>query len=230
MKKLVTIFILGVAVITLATLGTWQVQRLVWKQEIIDGLQAEYQKKPLENIYSFEKLKGLENQKTPILYGSVQGYFMNTPPIFLKPKTYDGKVGAHLIQPYSLKNGGTILVNRGWVEEAQIENLNPLNKNNDSVIGIFRKPDWNKFTSNNRPDLNIWAKPDIEEMAQYFNLQNVAPVMLYATTIEDNEGLILQDQKWYPRNKHLQYAVFWYGMIFVLLVLVGFAVRSKETN
>ncbi len=230
MKKFITIIILFGAVVTLAFLGTWQVQRLLWKQAVIADLQTEYQKDPNDNIYDVDRLKDLDDQKTPILYGSVQGNFIDTKQIFLKPKTHEGKVGAQLIQPYSLIQGGFILVNRGWVEEGQINSLDLLNQKNDSVIGIFRKPDWNRFTSNNRPDLDIWTKPDINEMADFFELENVAPVMLYATTIQNNEGLILQDQKWYPRNKHLQYAIFWYGMIFVLLILVGFVVRSKETN
>ncbi len=228
MKKLIAIFIICGAIITLATLGTWQVQRLIWKQNIIVDLDTEYQKDPNDNIYTLNELESLRNQETPIKYGSVQGQFIDKKSIFLKPKTYEGKVGAHLIQAYALQQGGAILVNRGWVEETQIDSLDLTRKKNDTIVGIFRKPDWNKFTSNNRPDLNIWTKSDIQEIAQYFDIENIAPVMLYATTIQNNEGLVLQDQKWYPRNKHLQYAIFWYGMIFVLLILVGFAVRSKK--
>jgi len=230
MKKTITIIVIIGAIVTLATLGTWQVQRLTWKKEIIENLDTEYQKDPVENTYNIDQLKALANEKQPILFGSVKGRFLKNKEIFLKPKTLEGKVGAHIIQAYALNNKGTILVNRGWIIEEDIQDYRAQTSKNQRITGIFRKPEWNKFTSNNRADLNIWTKPDIKEIAEYLNINDVAPIMLYATQIENNGNLILQDAKWYPRNKHIQYAIFWYGMIFVLIILLLSVYRQRKIN
>ncbi len=228
MKKIITIIIIIGAVLTLSFLGTWQVQRLNWKKGIIADLEVEYQKDPTQNTYDYETLKELENEEVPILFGSIRGRFLIDKEIFLKPKTYEGKVGAHVIQPFKLIDKGTVLVNRGWIANEDIEAYENRNANLQIITGIFRKPDWNKFTSNNRPDLEIWTKPDIVEIATHFKVQDIVPVMLYASTIKNNESLVMQDDRWYPRNKHLQYAIFWYGMIIVLLILLVTAVKPNK--
>ncbi|MEM7618092.1 MAG: SURF1 family protein [Pseudomonadota bacterium] len=230
MKKLVTVIVICGAIVTLAGLGTWQVQRLTWKQEIIENLEREYSKDPAKNIYSFEPLTALQDSQTPILYGSARGRFIKQETIFLEPKTYAGKVGAHVIQPFHLEDGGHILVNRGWISEEDKKSFEASNTQSFQLIqGIFRKPDWNRFTSNNNPERNIWTKADINQIAKYYDIERIAPVMLYATSIKNNQNLILQDAKWYPRNKHLQYAIFWYGMIFILLGLVAIAAMPKRS-
>jgi len=229
MKNVFTLIVICGAVLTLAFLGTWQVQRLQWKNQIIDNLNAEYQKDPAQNIYSKNDLTIQSDEENPILFGSIQGNFMTVSPIFLRPKTNEGTVGAHVIHPLSLKKGGTIFVNRGWIDEQEIKEFNS-SVTTINVTGIFRRPDWNRFTSNNSPAQNIWTKADINEMAEFYEIKDIVPVMLYATDIKNNNGLVLQDKKWYPRSKHLQYALFWYGMIFVLLILVGFAFKSSNKS
>jgi len=211
MKKILTIIVICGAVLTLAFLGTWQVQRLLWKKDIIEKLDAEYKKQPDQNIYSSEALMNIEKKETPILYGSSKGKFTNNKPIFLQPKIHQGKVGAHVIHPFNLQNSNaTILVNRGWINKDDIENFKfSKDDTKEKIIsGIFRKPDWNRFTSENSPSQNIWTKADINQITAHYNLEESLPVILYATEIEDNKNLILQDTKWYPRNKHLQYAIF----------------------
>ena len=228
-KKAVTALVVIAAFFSLLTLSYWQVQRLEWKENIIAQLDEEYLKEPIEFVYNFENLLNLEEKDLPILFGSILGRFTKEP-IFLEPKVYEGIVGAHVLQPFAIKTGGTIIVNRGWIAHEKKELLSLKESKQQLVSGLFRKPDWNQFTSNNSPEQNIWTKPDIEEMANHFNIKKIAPVMLYATQIEDNQELVLQDQKWYPRNKHAQYATFWFSMGFLLLILVGVAAHRNKTS
>jgi len=229
-KKLLTVIVVLTAFSVLILLGVWQIQRLQWKQEIIEQLDREYKKEPIEFFYDYETLRALENKEVPILYGSVLGTF-DKPPILLKPKTRNGIVGAHVLQPLELETGETIIVNRGWIATNDADNLNlNINQSKQMVSGIFRKPDWNRFTSNNSPSENIWMKPDIEEIVSYYKIDEYAPIMLYATNIENNSTIITQDQNWYPRNKHKQYALFWFSSAFILLILVGLKARPKKIN
>ena len=198
-----TIGFVGFTVIlsTLIGLGAWQIQRLEWKSNIIATLDEEYAHNPKEQLFTFEALNALENIEQPIKYGSVKGRYLGQKEIYLGPKTQDRVIGYHVITPLKMKNG-VILVNRGFTpqKDGQIEKLS-LPRGLTKVSGLIRKPDWNRFTPENSPENNIWIRPDIAQIAQAKGLPKIAPVMVY-------EGA----KKWYPRNKHMQYAMFWLAL------------------
>ena len=229
MTKIFPILFICAAFLCLITLGTWQVQRLAWKNDIIEKLETEYQKDPLKAPYTKANLTALATIENPIRYGSIKGKFSTKPPIFLGPKIVDGKRGLNVIHPFILQDGGSIFVTRGWIAEEEKQTLNlPQGNSTQTISGIFRKPDWNNYTSNNKPEIGFWSKPDINEMADFYQLQDVMPVMLFATDIANNQNLLLQDTKWYPRNKHRQYAIFWYTMSIVLLILSALVFRTNR--
>lgn len=213
-KKIISLFCFISALGILLSLGYWQVQRLAWKTEIIEQLENEYAKDPIANRLS---LTSLQNEQ--IQYGSVKGRFDYTKEIRVGPKPHDGKIGYLVITPMKV-NGGHLLINRGWLEEGDIKTGQP--RGHIVVTGIFRKPDWNSFTPENSPENNIWTKLDIEQIARVKNIKNIAPVMLYAESASKPfDNLILQSERWFPRNKHKQYAIFWFSMAGVLLGIFG---------
>lgn len=213
---------------SLLSLGFWQVERLEWKTGIIDKLEAEYATGNSKRNFTYEELS-LVTSELPLRYGSVQGRFDYTKEILIGPKPLDGKIGYHVITPLSLVNGGTILVNRGWIENNKIENLSQNHtRENIRITGVFRKPDWNRFTPNNSPENNVWSKIDIGQIASIKNLKKVAPLVLYTEESSKEFGnLILQQQKWLPRNKHKQYAIFWFSMAAVFLGIFGYFVKNS---
>ena len=216
--------ILG-AIATLLGLSAWQVQRLQWKAQIIEKLDEEYQKKPQDYVYNFNALDKLKHEETPIRYGQIKGTFLHEDTMFFGPKPHNDKAGYHVVTPFKVDRG-IILVNRGWVSEADREKLS--NKNPSIALnGIMRKPEWNRFTPNNNVVNDIWTKLDIEDIAQKKNIDPIAPVIFYAETKTD-QRIIPQIVKWYPRNKHKQYAIFWFVMACALIgVLVMFR-RQKS--
>ena len=73
LQKIITItFLLG-AIVTLLSLSYWQVQRLNWKTDIIERLEAEYQKDPALNRFTFNDLQKFDTARQPLLYGSATG-------------------------------------------------------------------------------------------------------------------------------------------------------------
>lgn len=232
-KKFITIIVFCTALFTLLGLSYWQYQRLIWKTDIIAKLDSEYQKDPALNKFNFDDLTQLNDQENPIKFGQVSGKFAYDKEILVGPKPFDGAIGYQVITPLKLTDKGFIFVNRGWVDATQkdqIKNMQP--KQNITISGIFRKPDWNKFTPNNSPDNDIWTKLDINQIAQAKKIEPIAPMMLYATSMSvDFTPLILQEQKWYPRNKHKQYALFWLSMALVLLGVFGLAfIKNKKSK
>ena len=223
----VRLFIITVAFLTLCALGTWQLQRLEWKENIIAQLDSEYAQNSDQSLLHFEDLSTAK-----LRYGNVRGRFDYTKEILVGPVSHDGKIGYRVVTPIKLQTGGSLLVQRGWIDQNSQDRLKATHpKGNITVTGIFRQPDWNRFTPDNSPENNIWTKLDIKEIAEAKNINPIAPVILYAQKAsKDFQGLIMQQQKWYPRNKHKQYALFWFTMAFVLLGICGFYARQHQKS
>ena len=227
-KKIISVFVFLVALSVLISLGSWQIKRLTWKENIIAKLETEYQKDPLENFYTLENLT-LESD-LPLLYGSAKGQFIYDKEILAGPKPHDGSIGFLVITPMKLDSGGYILVNRGWIDQSKTDSLKQTHiQGQITASGIFRKPDWNSFTPDNSPENNIWTKLDIKQISDVKNITPVAPLLLYAESAsKKSDVLIMQQERWHPRNKHKQYAIFWFTMAFALIGVFGFYIFQQK--
>lgn len=228
MKNIITILCLMIAFITLLTLGTWQMQRLTWKNEIIDQLEAVYAVDADKTLYKFDDLK-INDDAVPVLYGSVQGQYLYDKEILAGPRPLDGKIGYYVVTPLKMKNG-YMFVHRGFI---QIDNKDRMSETHINkpikVSGLFRAPDWNSFTPDNNPANDVWTKLDLEQIAEAKGIESFAPLMLYSEKTNAPHPLLkTQDARWMPRNKHQQYAIFWFGMAFVLAILIGLYIRSLK--
>jgi len=207
------------------TLGTWQVERLHWKNDVIEQLQNAYNKPQDINLTQ------LKNDNPDYLYGQIEGTFDYSKEILLGPVTQNQVVSQQVIT--ALKTGGeTVLVLRGYVPLEEIDSYSAPNTTMQaSVRGLMRKPTWNNFTSANSPAQNIWVRPDIAEIAAYLEIDNVSPYLLYANQVTPNNAhLFVPTQLWYPRNKHIQYAAFWFGMSGVLVLFFGLLFFYRRKN
>ncbi|MCP4428555.1 MAG: SURF1 family protein [Chloroflexi bacterium] len=102
--------------IFLARLGFWQLDRLEQRRVGNAQLQAVLDSQPLDlaNESLPEDLISLKNREVV-----AQGAFDFDYQGFVKLQTYQGRSGVHLLAPLLLDGGETaVLVNRGWVPEA----------------------------------------------------------------------------------------------------------------
>ena len=212
----------------LAALGTWQVQRLHWKNGIIETLNAGYEKSsPITDA----QLADWSLQKEPLGYGSVYGRLQRNKSILLGPRTEDGKVGYHLLVPVELEDGKTLIVNAGWVSDMWKDNtedrLALLPMEPVTARGVIHKPDWSSFASKNSPANDMWFRADIAEIAKAKDIAEPYPFVLYADRISPEfPDVQPHEERWLPRNKHLQYALFWYALGVVMLAVYGFYVAG----
>lgn len=206
--------ILGV--IILCALGTWQLQRLQWKQDILDKLDNAY--KANQNA----ALNPADMTKNDFMYGRVTGSLLAEKAILLGPRVRDGIVGEHLIVPLET-NDGVLFVNLGWTD--QTLDSQPLDIYKGQTLwleGLARAPDWNSFTPDNIPQEDIWYKTNIEQIADTKSLANPLPYILYAERASvDFNGLFPNHKRWAPNNNHLQYAFFWFAMAAAMIGVYG---------
>ena len=112
-----------------------------------------------------------------------KGHFRHDQEMLIGPRLHDGNDGFLVVTPLERGAGGsTVLVNRGWISK-KLEKQ-PLRKEGlptgpVEVEGLLREP-WKKnmFTPSNRPDLNKFYFPDVQQMA---DLKNSQPIWIEET-------------------------------------------------
>jgi surfeit locus 1 family protein len=202
----------GVAV--LCGLGTWQLERLAWKRELIAQIEQELTKDAAQTPIAPEDFK----QTSGFKRGTIEGVFDHSKEVMVQGRLRDGKLGYDIITPF-LPEGAQnyILVNRGWVpieRERKSQDVIAWPEGKTKLVGMLRlAPTSNMFTPQNKPDNKEWftMTPDIASGLHGINIEG--PMILYA------EGEIIPALYPSPHNavmnlsnNHLQYAIFWYVM------------------
>ncbi len=182
-------------------LGTWQLHRKAQKEELLQAL-SESQKAPFENIDTLE---------TPKLFQPLyaEGHFVPSRTLFLQAKTYKGKSGVYVLGVFQTLKGKFFLVQRGWSATEKA----PLPSGPLKVIGIARIPSPPTFFQPaNSPPTYFWI--DLKSFSQDLDV-SLLPYYLVAKTSNDPH-IIPTEALPLVRNHHLQYAITWYSLAFVL--------------
>ena len=228
-----TIAAILVALIILLSLGTWQVFRLQWKEALIAEINTRSTATPL----MFADVEAREKSGADIDYVRMtatghfehqhEQYFFNTD---------DGEVGYNVYTPLILPDGRALFVNRGFVPEALKD---PAKRQPGQVSGevtinglartkLTEKPSW--VVPDNEPYKQIYFWKDLDEMAVQAGVpsRKLVPFFLDADAAPNPGG--------WPKggvtqidlpNNHLSYAVTWYGLAVVLVVISALAFRRK---
>ena len=202
-----------------------------WKTDIIERLESAY----ASGDRAIAATDLMHADEAYYRYGTVRGRLQRDKAILLGPRTDDGRAGYDLLVPLLMDNGRSLMIDAGWVSDLWQddfeERLAALPQEEMSLRGLVRRPDWSRFTSNNSPSRDMWFRADVEQIAAAKQIGGVYPgLVLYA----DRTDPPLHDIKpheagWLPRNKHLQYAIFWYVMA-AALAGVFIATRLKRRN
>ena len=200
-KLLFNIFVF--LIITLfCALGTWQLVRLQWKNNLINEIslglespainysnkiQTNYQRVSLDGEYNFEKQ------------------------IYLYSLNEKGKPGYDVITPFTTLDSEDLLINRGWIETVQ-KNESRINKIIDKKIQglLLKNPKKNIFKPDNEINKNIWFSINLEDVKK-FTGKTFNEYILY---LED-ENISTPKPKQITidlPNNHLKYALTWYSI------------------
>ena len=202
--------LLGTAV--LVGLGLWQVQRLDWKEAILADIEARIVAAPVALPVAPDA------QMDRYLPVSVTG-MLQEPAIRVLVSQKQVGAGYRIIRPLEV-DGRRVMVDLGFLPvqapqpEAGTEAV--------TVLGNLHWPDEvDSYTP--EPDLgaDIWFARDLPRMAAYLEAE---PVLVVArrTDLPDSALQPLPvDTSGIP-NDHLGYAVTWFGLAIVWVVMTGF--------
>lgn len=172
------LLILAVIPVTAFILGTWQVQRLGWKTELIARFEDRLVREPLplpprvdaDAVHEFDFRRVV-----------ARGRFRHDAEMLVGPRMRDGEQGFLVVTPLDRGDdpGATVLVNRGWISKKMRDRRarapEALPAGHDVVVeGLLREP-WKKnmFTPDNRPDIGEFYFPDVKQMAELSGSQPI---------------------------------------------------------
>lgn len=206
------------ALIVMVALGTWQLQRLAWKTDLLDRIDSRIVATPVPLPAGMPDPAEWEYRRVV-----ASGTYLPDAEFHLLANSLRGNPGYHLISPMERSDGGgLVMVSRGWVPadlkapETRPGSEPPLGE--VQVTGIYRLP-WEQgaFVADNVPGDNLWFWPDLAAMGAVLD-QPVPGFMIY----QDRDPA---DPDAYPiggqtridiPNNHLEYALTWYGFALAL--------------
>ncbi|MGV8998448.1 MAG: SURF1 family protein [Parvibaculaceae bacterium] len=209
--------------IILCGLGTWQVERLYWKRDLMATI-AERMDEAATDVPPQSDWSAMNLTRFEYRHVKLAGRFLNDKELYYFAQAEDGTSGFDIVTPLVLDDGRIVLVDRGFVpQEMKDPARRPLGQiaGETELVGIARAPQQrNMFTPNDDVIGNMWFTRDPSPMAAALQLHNVAPFYVEADATPNAGGLPVGGQtKITIPNNHFQYALTWYGLAVALLVI-----------
>lgn len=202
----------------LICLGCWQMKRLAWKEDMLAHMRAgmDAPVRPLPEIIT---------APDDLAYARfvVTGQFLDDQSFTVGPRGRDGKTGFFVITPLQRISGDIVLVNRGWLPYQAVA---AVPQTDDIVQVTARARPYEKkpfFMPPNDPAQGKWTWFDIPLIAQAIDTQGAEVLPVILDEIKDAPAdpalplpaLFVTDVP----NNHKAYAMFWFGMAGVLLIV-----------
>ncbi|GGE14343.1 SURF1-like protein [Aureimonas endophytica] len=232
LRRTLTGFALGVlGVILLVVLGTWQVERLHWKEGVLRQIDERIHAAPRPPA----EIERLARETGDVDYWpvSVTGSFRNEAERYFL-STYQGEPGWNVYVPMDLGGNRFVYVNRGFVP---YELKDPARRREGQVTGettvtglarnvAAEKPSFLVPANDLKKNQFFWKS--LPEMAEGAGLPADATILPFIVDAGEGRapggwpvgGTTVIDIP----NNHLQYAITWYGLALVLAAMLGYQV------
>ena len=188
------------------SLGTWQLYRLQWKQDLISQIDQGLKSTPIK--YS-NKIKN-DYQRVVL-----NGKYNYENQIYLYSLNAKGQPGFDVITPFKTIEGDNVLVNRGWIKK-ELKNDPKINNSTKNITGMLRKANRkNIFTPDNDIKENIWFSINLEDMRKITD-KKFNKFIVYLEDKNINTPKPKKITVDVPNN-HLKYAITWYSISISIL-------------
>jgi surfeit locus 1 family protein len=215
----------------LISLGVWQLQRLKWKEDLLARVAAlqTAQAKPLDQVL---KAGG----DLDYVRATFDCPDLERRPMLRMFGLHDGVAGYRLVAACPVTSGpyASVLVDRGFIstEQSAVAMQPGRETLPGPVTGVLRKGDKATFvTPANRIGENLWYSRDVPAMAKALNVRAPAPVFLMLEKPAPlPSGPLPAPVPVDIPNRHLEYALTWFGLAAALVgVYVAMLFRKRQT-
>ncbi len=209
-----------VSIVVLCGLGSWQVQRLHWKEGLLVKLDQVYREKN-PPLLSYADITRMAKSGDDFAAAKLKGRFAAAPEMLLGMRTWQGQTGYHALAVLEMP-GGAVLVNRGWVpayakkaplhapQEIRHRHRHPAPGRNDA----------NPFVPANDPAARAWYRwTRADGAGRRCQKPLAAGAVRTKRKRTQTDYPVKKALHWELSNNHLGYAGFWFGMAGVMAVI-----------
>lgn len=205
MRRYVFPLFLGLAgCAILLSLGTWQLRRLAWKEDMLATIEARIDGAP-SDLAALAVPDPDADRYRPVRVTGRTGEDL----LVLSGRKGEG-AGYEVISALDLPDGRRILLDRGFIPEAARDMPRP--PVTLAVTGNLLWPDESdSYTPPPDPAARLWFVRDVDSMARFLGAE---PVLVVARVAEGQEPSIRPvpvDTAGVP-NDHLNYAITWFSL------------------
>lgn len=210
-RRMIVPLVFGiVGIATFLWLGTWQLQRMTWKADILEQIDTRLAAVPVTLPATPDPVadKYLQVEVSGTLLGDE-----------LHVLTFgNGGPGFRIIMVMELDNGRRILVDRGYLPE--VAKNSPRAGGAVTAIGALIWPqETDKYVPEPNLEKNIWFARDVELMANTLDTEEVMVAIKQSTL---NEGVTPQLPSVNISNRHLEYVMTWYSFAAIWFGMTGY--------
>ena len=215
-----------VALTVLVLLGNWQMRRMAWKNDVIAKVEARVDQPSISFAKAMDQWR--DSADVEFVPVTVTGRFLHDRERHLVA-TRAGVPGWHIYTPLEVAQGTVVFVNRGFVSASSKDPATRADGQTSGTVTLetlarnapAETP--NSFVPDHDLEQNVFTWRDLSAMAAAAGYKSDAPVAPFFLDSRKDSGVSAAG----PRggitrvvvdNKHLGYALTWYG---IALTLVG---------
>ncbi|MBX9844130.1 MAG: SURF1 family protein [Xanthobacteraceae bacterium] len=216
--------------IVLLGLGTWQIERKAWKENLIEKLTSRLGSAPGDlPPPDYWPLLGPENAEFNRVRLNVSFPKSTDALVYTSGSALRDDVkgtGYFVFSLAKLANGPSVVVNRGFTADRNY----PHPEGTQEIVGALRWPESPSPFVPERDSAGTWFARDHQAMARALGWGDVAEFYIEQEAPVPPGGVPHPSAlKVRLRNDHLQYAITWYSLAGVLAVVFAIWARRQRT-
>lgn len=218
--------------VSFVALGTWQVQRLGWKRDLIARVDSRVHAAPVAapGPDTWSRVTARDDE---YLHVRLHGVFLHDSQTLVWTATDRGS-GYWVMTPLRTDDGAIVLVNRGFAPPdwcGAKGQCAPGGNGKVTLTGLLRMSEPSGFLRHNDPARNSWYTRDVQAIARARGLSRVAPYFVD----QDAAAPVTSQPSWpeggktvinFP-NSHLSYLITWYLLALMVLAAAIYVGRDE---
>lgn len=220
----------------LVGLGTWQLDRKRWKEDLLAKIAARVDAAPVRLSEAERRLR--DGQDIEYLHVTATGRFQHEKERYLYAPA-PGGLAWHVYTPFELPDGRIVWINRGAVPDRMKE---PAKRDTGQlpgeqvVAGLARvRQERPRFAPENDAAGNVWYWPELGALtgSAFSGRVETLPLAIDADARPEPPGGLPKGgvTRIALPNRHLEYALTWYGIALALAaVYLTFAINRLQTG
>ena len=214
----------------LLALGTWQVNRLAWKKDLVARVEERAHAAPVEAPTASEWAALTDLGQYEYRRVKITGTFRHQDEVQVYTVTDLGP-GYWVLTPLERQDGTRVIINRGFVptdKRAPETRADGEVAGTVEIVGLMRAPETGGlFLRTNDPQNDRWYSRNIAQITDAKKIANAAPFYIDADATANPGDLPVGGKTMltFPNN-HLSYAITWYILAGMVVAAGWYVMRN----